>query len=173
MLLARIDEAELADIIYNYGGERMSRPIARSIKQAVRQGGMQTTEDLALAIRRVTGRRPGQPIDPSTRAFQAIRIAVNRELEEVETLLQLLPEPLAVGGRVVVISFHSLEDKRVKQRFSEMANPCTCPPRMPVCDCPPPSVELITRRAVRVGKESIGKNPRARSARVRAVRRIR
>ena len=173
MMLARLEEDELADIIFNYGGERMSRPIARSIKQAERDGLLHTTEDLALAVRRVTGRRPGRHIDPSTRTFQAIRIAVNHELEEVETLLGLLPEPLAVGGRVVIISFHSLEDRMVKQRFKALADPCVCPPGIPVCTCPTPVAEYVTRRAVRVAKDNIGKNPRARSARIRAIRRIR
>ena len=173
MMLARLDEAELADLIYKFGGERMSRPIARSIKKVEREGVLRTTEDLALAVRRVTGSRPGESIDPSTRTFQAIRIAVNKEIDEVESLLQLLPEPLAVGGRVVVISFHSLEDRRVKHRFAELTQSCVCPPKMPVCTCPPPTMELVSRRAVRVAKENMGKNPRARSARVRAVRRIR
>lgn len=173
MLLERLDEDELADIIYNFGGERMSRPIARSIKQAAQNGVLRTTEDLAVAVRRVTGRRAGRHIDPCTRTFQAVRIAVNHELEEVDALLKLLPEPLAMGGRVVIISFHSLEDRLVKQRFKELAAPCTCPPGMPVCNCPEPNMEYVTRRAVRAGIADKGANPRARSARVRAVRRIR
>jgi 16S rRNA (cytosine1402-N4)-methyltransferase len=172
-LLHRLNEDELADIIYNFGGERMSRPIARSIKQAELRGLLNTTQDLSVAVRRVTGTRLKGGIDPSTRTFQAVRIAVNRELEEIEKLLSLLPEPLAVGGRVVIISFHSLEDRMVKQRFKTLAEPCTCPPGFPVCECPKPMVSYVTRRAVRVSTGDSGQNPRARSARVRAVRRIR
>lgn len=173
MMLERLDEDELADIIYNFGGERMSRSIARSIKQAESRGLLHTTEDLAVAIRKVVGRRPGQGIDPCTKSFQAVRIAVNHELEEVEALLKLLPEPLAMGGRVVIISFHSLEDRLVKQRFRALAEPCVCPPGIPICGCPEPLMSYVTRRAVRVSAADTGKNPRARSARVRAVRRIR
>lgn len=171
-LLARVTEDELADIIYRFGEERHSRKIASSIKRMARENGLETTEDLAVAVRRVVGRPPRVGVDPATRTFQAIRIAVNRELEELESLLTLLPEPLAVGGRVVIISFHSLEDRMVKQRFAELVNPCRCPPNMPVCQCPPPLVEPVTRRAVRVSAAEQQRNPRARSSRVRAVRRI-
>ena len=173
MLLERLEEDELADIIYNFGGERLSRRIARSIKAAERKGLLCTTEDLAVAVRKVTGTRKVGGIDPCTKTFQAVRIAVNHELEEVETLLKLLPEPLATGGTVVIISFHSLEDRLVKHRFRELAEPCVCPPGFPVCKCPEPLVSYVSRRAVRVGASDKGANPRARSARVRAVRRIR
>ncbi len=172
MLLHRLDEDELADIIYNFGGERMSRPIAKSIKQAEKHGTLNNTGDLAVAVRRVIGRRSKSEIDPSTRTFQAVRIAVNKELEEVEKLLQLLPEPLASGGTVVIISFHSLEDRLVKQRFKALAEPCICPPGIPICECPKPSVTYVTRRAIKANSYEQGQNPRARSARIRSVRRI-
>jgi 16S rRNA (cytosine1402-N4)-methyltransferase len=172
-LLSRVEETELADIIYRFGGERLSRPIARSIKEMSRRGALRTTEDLTVAVRRVVGRKRAGGVDPSTRTFQAIRIAVNNELEEIERLLDILPEPLAIGGRVVVISFHSLEDRLVKQRFKEWVAPCICPPGMPACNCPKPKAEYVTRRAVRVSNRGKPENPRARSARVRAVRRIR
>ena len=172
-LLSRLDEADLADIIYRFGGERLSRPIARSIKGMVRANGLSTTQDLAVAVKRVVRRKKSDKIDPSTRTFQAIRIAVNRELEEIESLLELIPEPLAIGGRVVIISFHSLEDRMVKERFKRLVNPCTCPPKMPTCRCPEPQAAYVTRRAVRVSSRERPENPRARSARVRAIRRIR
>lgn len=171
-LLSRLDENELADLIYHFGGERLSRPVARSIKRMEREGSLNTTADLALAVQRVIGKRKRGQIDPATRTFQAIRIAVNNELAEIETLLNILPEPLAKGGRVVIISFHSLEDRLVKNRFRQLADPCTCPPGMPICQCPPPQVELVSRRAIRVGPEEAGRNPRSRSARARAVRRV-
>jgi 16S rRNA (cytosine1402-N4)-methyltransferase len=172
-LLERLSEDELADIIYRFGGERLSRRVARSIKRMEADGRLNTTADLAVAVQRVFGRKKSGGIDPATRTFQAIRIAVNNEMGELEKLLDMLPEPLAIGGRVVVISFHSLEDRLTKRRFAKMAHPCVCPPDMPVCNCPPPEVEYVTRRAVRVSDTEMQRNPRARSARVRAVRRIR
>ncbi len=172
MLLERLGEDELADLIHRFGGERLSRRIARSIKGMQAQGSLGTTGDLSVAVRRVTGPARQGAIDPATRAFQALRIAVNDELGELEALLGMLPEPLAPGGRVVVISFHSLEDRMVKRRLAELADPCRCPPGMPACACPAPSMELVTRRSVRVAARDREANPRARSARVRAARRL-
>lgn len=172
-LLARLSEDELADLIYRFGEERLSRRVARSIKAMEAGGRLSTTQDLAVAVRKVVGRAKDGGSDPVTRTFQAIRIAVNDELGELEKLLDMLPEPLAIGGRVVIISFHSLEDKMVKRRFKELADPCTCPPGMPVCRCPEPSCELVSRRAVKVGQREKSANPRARSSRARALRRVR
>ena len=172
-LLKRTSEDELADTIYKFGGERLSRKVARSIKRMEADENLATTADLAVAVRRVVGRSKKSGIDPATRTFQAIRIAVNDELGELEALLDLLPEPLAVGGRVVIITFHSLEDRMVKRRFSQLADPCECPPGMPVCNCPEPVVEHVTRRSVRISAARVKENQRARSAKARAVRRIR
>lgn len=172
MLIGRLDENELADLIYEYGGERLARPVARSIKRMEREGRLNTTHDLAVAVQRVV-KRTASGIDPATRTFQAIRIAVNNELEEIERLLEILPRPLAVGGNVVVISFHSLEDRLVKRRFKQLAEPCECPPGMPECRCPDPQVTYVSRRAVRVSDVERQRNPRSRSAKIRAVRRIR
>jgi 16S rRNA (cytosine1402-N4)-methyltransferase len=172
-LLARTSEDDLADIIFRFGGERCSRRVARSIKKMEADGGLSTTADLAVAVRRVVGqKRPGD-IDPATRTFQAIRIAVNDELGELESLLDALPGPLAVGGRVVVISFHSLEDGLVKRRFADLVSPCRCPPGLPVCRCPEPFAEYVTRRSVRVTPRERVANPRSRSAKIRAIRRVR
>jgi 16S rRNA (cytosine1402-N4)-methyltransferase len=172
-LLARTSEDELADLIYRFGGERQSRRVARSIKRMEADGSLSTTADLAVAVRRVIGQKRHGAIDPATRAFQAIRIAVNDELGELERLLDLLPGPLAIGGRVAVISFHSLEDGLVKRRFAELAAPCECPPGIPVCRCPEPFAEYVTRRSVRVAARERSANPRSRSAKVRAIRRVR
>jgi len=172
-MLSRMSEDELADIIYRFGGERFARRVARSIKRMEASGALSTTADLAVAVRRILGPPRKGAIDPATRTFQAIRIAVNDELRELEALLDLLPGPLAVGGNVVIITFHSLEDRLVKQRFSRLANPCRCPPGLPQCNCPPPEAELVTRRSVRVTSREAGANPRARSARARALRRVR
>ncbi|MDJ0765055.1 MAG: 16S rRNA (cytosine(1402)-N(4))-methyltransferase RsmH [Myxococcota bacterium] len=172
-LLHRLSEDELSDAIYRFGGERHARAIAQSIKRMEESGQLATTQDLAIAVQRVIGKRKSGDIHSATRTFQAIRIAVNNEIGELEALLDLLPNPLAIGGRVVIISFHSLEDRRVKDRFRTLENPCTCPPGLPVCRCPDGSVVAISRRAVRVGPAELQRNRRARSARVRAVRRIR
>ncbi|MBW2277825.1 MAG: 16S rRNA (cytosine(1402)-N(4))-methyltransferase RsmH [Deltaproteobacteria bacterium] len=171
--LARMSEDELADVIYRFGGERMARRVARSIKMMEAEGSLNTTTDLAIAVRQIVGRQRRGGIDPATRTFQAIRIAVNDELGELATLLELLPDPLAVGGRVVVISFHSAEDTMVKRRFADLVDPCSCPPKMPRCNCPDPVAEFVTRRSVRVTEREIKANRRARSARARAVRRVR
>ncbi len=172
-LLSRMSEDELADVIYHFGGERLSRKVARSIKQMEMSGQLNTTTDLKVAVQKVVGRQKTGRIHPATRTFQAIRIAVNDEMGELKKLLDILPEPLAIGGRAVIISFHSLEDRLTKQQFKKLTNPCICPPDMPVCNCPLPQTEALTRRAVRVGQVEMSRNPRARSARARAVRRIR
>jgi len=172
-LLARTSEDDLADIIFRFGGERCARRVARSIKKMEADGGLATTSDLAVAVRRVVGRKRPGDIDPATRTFQAIRIAVNDELGELESLLDALPGPLALGGRVVVISFHSLEDGLVKHRFADLVSPCRCPPGLPVCACPAPFAEYVTRRSVRVTAREHVANPRSRSAKIRAIRRVR
>ena len=171
-LLARVSEDELADIIYRFGEERLSRRVARSIKRMANDGTMASTADLAVAVRRVVGKTPKGKSAPATRTFQAIRIAVNNELGELESLLDALPAPLAVGGTVAIIAFHSIEDRMVKQRFAQLVQPCVCPPSMPVCPCPPPVAELRTRRSVRVTHREEADNRRSRSARVRAIRRL-
>jgi 16S rRNA (cytosine1402-N4)-methyltransferase len=150
-----LTERELADVIYQYGEERASRPIARAIKRAIEAGEMESTMDLARAVYRVLGPpRPGRGIDPATRTFQALRIAVNDELGELDALLAALPTLLADGGRAAVISFHSLEDRKVKQAFRD-----------------DPVLEAITRKPLFATEEEIQRNPRARSARLRVARR--
>jgi 16S rRNA (cytosine1402-N4)-methyltransferase len=172
-LLERMSEDELADVIYRFGEERLSRRVARSIKRMVADGALGTTSDLAVAVRRVVGTAPKGHSDPVTRTFQAIRIAVNREFEELEKLLDALPSPLAVGGSVAIITFHSLEDRMVKRRFEQLVNPCICPQGMPVCNCPAPLAAYGSRRSIRVSNREQTENRRSRSARARAIRRIR
>jgi 16S rRNA (cytosine1402-N4)-methyltransferase len=154
-LLHRLPERELADVIYGYGEERASRPIARAIKRAVSAGGMQTTRDLARAVYRVLGPpRAGRGIDPATRTFQAVRIAVNDELGELDALLQVLPELLADGGRAAFITFHSLEDRRVKHALRDA-----------------PELEVLTKKPLAPADDECRANPRARSAKLRVARR--
>jgi 16S rRNA (cytosine1402-N4)-methyltransferase len=154
-LVNRLHEKDLADVIYRYGEERRSRPIARSIKTAIHDGAMETTEDLRRAVVRAIGPQRFRGIDPSTRTFQAIRIAVNRELEELQTLIQDVPELLEDGGVAAVITFHSLEDRIVKHAFRG-----------------DPRLEPLTKKPVLATEEEERRNPRSRSAKLRAARRV-
>ena len=179
-LIGELSEAELAQVLRDFGEERKSKRIARAIKKAMQAGGLDSTLKLANVVADALGpqynrRRPGgkRPIHPATRTFQALRIAVNDELGALDRFLETFIDALRPGGRVVVISFHSLEDRAVKRRLVEMANPCICPPDFPVCACGrKPSLKLLTRRPVRPSETETAENPRARSARLRAAERI-
>ncbi len=154
-LLRRLPERELADLIFQYGEERFSRRIARRIVEARRTAPVETTGQLAELVRRCVPRPKGRAaIDPATRTFQALRIAVNDELGALERLLAQLPECVRPGGRAVLISFHSLEDRRVKQAFRDAA-----------------VWEVLTKKPVTAGDDEVRTNPRARSAKLRAARR--
>lgn len=159
-LLRRLNERDLADLIYRYGEERFSRRIARRIVEVRRREPLQTTEQLAELVRRCVPRPPRSrdrrrpAIDPATRVFQALRIAVNDELGELEHLLKILPQCVRPGGRVAIISFHSLEDRLVKQAFRDRS-----------------MWEALTKKPVQAGEEEVRNNPRARSAKLRAARR--
>lgn len=152
----RLDEETLADVIYRFGEERRSRRIARAIVETRRRAPFATTTDLAALIRR-SSRSSGRPgLDPATRTFQALRIYVNRELEELGGALEAIARTLAPGGRFAVIAFHSLEDREVKQSFRSLATE---------------GFRLLTKKPVRPGDDEMGRNPRSRSARLRAVER--
>ncbi|BDG10313.1 16S rRNA (cytosine(1402)-N(4))-methyltransferase RsmH [Anaeromyxobacter paludicola] len=174
-LLARIDEAELARILREYGEEPFARPIARAVKRAVAAGDRLDTAGLAEVVARAVPRKAWpKRIHPATRTFQALRIAVNDELGALAAWLGALPATLAVGGRAAVISFHSLEDRMVKERFRELTRGCTCPPGLPVCACgADPAFRAVTRKAVKASEDEVAANPRSRSARLRAVERLR
>jgi 16S rRNA (cytosine1402-N4)-methyltransferase len=154
-LLRRLSERDLADLFWRYGEERFSRRIARKIVEVRRQAPLETTEQLAALVRRCVPRPRGRrgAIDPATRVFQALRIAVNDELGALDRLLAALPGCVRPGGRVAVISFHSLEDRRVKQAFRDRA-----------------VWEVLTKKPVQAGEEEVRLNPRARSAKLRAAR---
>lgn len=163
------DAAEIADLLFRYGDERHSRRIAQAIVQA---RPLETTRQLAALVERVQ-RGPRQHIHPATRTFQALRIAVNRELEAVEHVLPLALDLLHPGGRLAVISFHSLEDRLVKHTFRAEAADCLCPPRQPVCTCGHRArVRLITAHPVQAADGEIAANPRSRSARLRVAERL-
>ena len=168
-LVNTLTEEALAEIFWKYGEERHARRIARAI---VRARPLHTTRELAdLVARVVPFQRPG--FHPATRVFQALRIAVNRELENLERFLPLAIEALKPGGRLAVIAFHSLEDRIVKHVFKEEARGCVCPPSVPVCQCGrTPRVRIVKPFPMRPSEEEVRRNPRARSARLRVVERL-
>ena len=169
--IRRLSERELADEIFRYGDERFSRPIARALKEDLPRTTLQAAESVKRAVPRKAWPRG---IHVATRTFQALRIAVNGELESLERALDALPGVLAPGGVAAVIAFHSLEDRMVKERFRALAGRCSCPPGLPVCACGARGdFALLTRKAVQASEAEVADNPRARSARLRAVERKR
>jgi 16S rRNA (cytosine1402-N4)-methyltransferase len=168
-LVNGLPENELADIIYRYGEERRSRQIARAI---VNHRPIHSTRQLADLVAKTTSSGK-DGLHPATRTFQALRIAVNHELEAIQNVLPQAVSALAPGGRLAVISFHSLEDRIVKQYFQRESRDCICPPEQPVCTCGHiASLVLITRKPERPSAEEIEKNPRARSAKLRVAEKI-
>ncbi|HZL89700.1 MAG TPA: 16S rRNA (cytosine(1402)-N(4))-methyltransferase RsmH [Pirellulaceae bacterium] len=154
-LLARLPEKQLADLIYKFGEERYSRRIARRIVDFRDAAPIHTAADLSALVRRCVPRSPKECIDPATRTFQALRIAVNRELESLELALERIPDRLTDGGHLVIISFHSLEDRLVKQAFRG-----------------DPRLEAVTKKPLVACDEEVQQNPRSRSAKLRAARRV-
>ncbi len=165
---------ELRRILWEYGEERYAGPISAAIVKAREGKPIDTTLELAELIRNVMpARARGEKQHPARRSFQAIRIAVNDELGEVERLLASAPERLKPGGRIAVISFHSLEDRLVKTAFASWAQGCTCPPDFPVCVCgKKPGAKLIGRRPIVAGEAELKENPRARSAKLRIAEKL-
>jgi 16S rRNA (cytosine1402-N4)-methyltransferase len=160
-LVNSMDEGPLADMIYQYGEERYSRRIARAIVTVRKQHRIERTTDLAEIVRRAypaPARRSRRGVAPATRTFQALRIAVNREMENLQQLLDILPNILSVGGRAGIISFHSLEDRPVKRAFADWAASG--------------QARLVTRKPVTPSETEIEGNPRSRSAKLRVIERI-
>ena len=163
----------LERIFREYGEETMARRIAKVIARARQQVPIRTTGQLAAVVARARPTGRSGRIHPATKTFQALRIFVNDELANLHRGLAAGIELLAAGGRIAVISFHSLEDRIVKEKFRELAAPCLCPPGMPVCTCGRiPRLRLITRRAVVPTAAETAANPQARSARLRVAERI-
>jgi len=169
-LLDGSDETGLADILRRYGQVKSPRRIAGRILRARRSGKLNDTAQLAR-VAAETGRK-GR-VHPATRVFMALRIMVNGEIEELNAILKMLPDPLKIGGRAVFISFHSLEDRLVKRRLAELRGQCSCPPGLPRCVCGAREVaRVLTARSLRPSKKEVSQNPRARSASLRALERI-
>ncbi len=175
-LIGRLPSDELAAVLREYGEERYAARISRAIKEAAHTGALETTLDLAASVEAAipAPARRRQRIHPATRTFQALRIAVNRELDQLARFLELFPDLLAPGGRCAIISFHSLEDRMVKRRFRDLAWSSSLPPDLarqagervaPICT-------VLTKRPVTAGDDEIARNPRARSAKLRACQKL-
>jgi len=174
-LLASLGTAELTALFRKYGEEPFAGRIARAIVEARRVAPVRTAEELAALIERVApARAPGRRrVHPATRVFQALRIAVNEELDALEAGLAAALDLLRPGGRLVVLSYHSLEDRIVKRFFQAERRGCTCPPEVPVCVCGrAPRLRLVVSKGLVPGEAEIAANPRARSARLRAAERL-
>jgi 16S rRNA (cytosine1402-N4)-methyltransferase len=174
-LVNQLDESRLSNLFWEFGEERWSRRIACAIVAARRVAPIRTTGQLTKVV---CGAVPAGPaakrkIHPATRVFMALRIAVNQELANLARFLGFAVELLAVGGRMCVLSFHSLEDRQVKQCFKQLAKGCVCPPAWPKCMCDGrPKVRLITKKVARPSVEEVTANPMARSTRLRVVEKL-
>lgn len=173
-LLERVGQDELANIIYRYGEERASRKIARWIIEKREAGEpIKTTRQLADLVRRAVRTSPKDKTHPATRTFQALRIAVNSELDILDRFITDSVDLLKTDGVMAVITFHSLEDRIVKQAFQRLSGRCQCPPRIPQCVCGAvKKVEILTRKPVIPSASEQNDNPRSRSAKLRACRKI-
>ena len=173
-LLAELPEVEIARIIFEFGEERHSRRIARRIVQRRTEGQpITTTKELADLVLQATKSGKWKEIHPATKTFQALRIAVNKELDGLTQFVETSVDLLKPAGRFVAISFHSLEDRIIKQELRRLSGQCQCPPRLPVCSCGArQAVEILTRRPITAGPNELEENPRARSAKLRACRKL-
>lgn len=172
-LIHSLAEAQLADIIRRYGEERHARRIARAISAARRKDAITRCSQLAELIRRAVPARGAPSIHPATRTFQALRIAVNQELDGLDEFIAGSLSFLRPGGRFVIISFHSLEDRIVKRAFRALAGQCVCERPPDLCKCSRrPLARLVTHRPVRPGETEVEQNPRSRSARLRCAERL-
>jgi 16S rRNA (cytosine1402-N4)-methyltransferase len=169
-MLEYLTEEEIANVIYEYGEERASRRIAKWIVERRDRGEpITTTKELADLVARAVKKGPKDKIHPATRTFQALRIAVNRELEILEQFIRDSIDLLKTNGRLTIITFHSLEDRIVKQTFQKLAGKCSCPPRIPQCVCGAKKrIEIVTRKPVIPDQVEMQENPRSRSAKLRA-----
>lgn len=172
-LVNEASETELADLFRRLGEEPRARAIARAIVTERRSSPIRSTGELAEVVSRVAGRGRGHRIHPATRVFQALRISVNGELENLQAGLDAALSLLRPGGRLAVISYHSLEDRIVKNYLAHESAECVCPPGLPQCICgKSPALSIVNRRVIRPTADEIARNPRSRSARLRLATRI-
>ncbi len=173
-IVNKLSERELSELIFKYGEERFAKRIASFIVKEREKNPIATTLQLSDIVKKaIPARFHPRDIHPATRTFQALRIAVNRELDVLEKGLLDAIEILRPNGRVCAISFHSLEDRIVKRTFQRLAKGCICPPKIPVCQCGiKPSIKIITKKPVTPDEKEIKDNPRARSAKLRAAERL-
>ena len=173
-LLAEMNQDELADIIYQFGEERHSRRIARWIIEKRESGEpITSTRELAQLVRRAVPGGGKDKIHPATRTFQALRIAVNGELDVIEPFISNSIDLLKTDGVLAIITFHSLEDRIVKRAFQRFAGRCQCPPRLPECRCGAEKrIEILTRKPIVASELEREENPRSRSAKLRACQKI-
>jgi 16S rRNA (cytosine1402-N4)-methyltransferase len=174
-LVNNFSQTDLQKIFWEYGEERWAKQIAKNICRVRQQEKIRTSKQLAQIIMDSIPAQAAfkQKIHPATRVFMALRIAVNRELERLETFLDYAVDLLNPGGRLCVLAFHSLEDRKVKQRFKTLEKGCTCPPQLPQCACgKEPQLRILTKKVVRPTEEEITANPMARSTRLRAAEKL-
>jgi len=174
-LVNDLSQQELQKLFREYGEERRAKQIVKNIARIRLREKIRTSKQLAqIIIDSIPAQAASkQKIHPATRVFMALRIAVNRELERLETFLEHAVDLLNPGGRLCVLSFHSLEDRIVKQRFKALEKGCTCPPKLPQCVCgQQPQLRILTKKVVRPTEEEIAANPMARSTRLRAAEKI-
>jgi 16S rRNA (cytosine1402-N4)-methyltransferase len=170
-VVATASAEELSRMFFEYGEERMAVKIARAILEERSREPITTTRQLSRIVARVKGDR--EKIDPATRVFQALRIEVNEELQALSRFLAAAVEKLNAGGRLAVLSYHSLEDRMVKDTFRKQTGICLCPPKLPVCICGARRALLVlTRRPIRPKDSEVHRNPRSRSARLRVAEKI-
>ncbi len=167
-------ESDLARIFYQYGEEKFSRKIAKAIVEQRQIEAFTTTVVLAECIKNALPKKLQYGrIHPATKTFQALRIEVNQELEELKTFLKFAIKLLNPKGRIAIISFHSLEDRLVKNCFKEFEDPCKCPKNLPLCICGlTPEIKKLHKKMIQAGSEEIDKNPRSRSAKLRVVEKL-
>ena len=172
-LLVALPDEELVSVLKGYGEERFSKRIVRAIRQAQKQSAVKTTLQLSNIISSVIHASRQTKIHPATRTFQALRIAVNNELEQIKTVLDDAIGLLDSSARIVAISFHSLEDRIVKTFFRKEEKGCTCPPKIPICICAnKQTLKILTRRPLCSSEEEIALNPRSVSAKLRVAERV-
>ena len=173
-LVNTLPQEELAQILFRYGEEKYARSIATQIAAARREKPIETTYELAELVKKGVPAKARREKNPCKRTFQALRIAVNDELNCLSAAMDAAFESLNIGGRLVILTFHSLEDRMVKQAFAEYCTGCICPPEFPVCTCGrKPRGQLVHRKPVTAGEQELNENPRSRSAKLRSIEKLR